>query len=191
MKNIYWMSLVSRISTIWKADTYKTHLSLSTREVVPKNLNFEVILLHRLGSIGIPIMELKYTKSSLYRGHWTFISPIQINIAPANRPSQKEISSSNHQFSGRFVPSSATAHFTTLPARHPNSSPWLHPSCPARCFHRSQPCENTTRWLGNTRWFMEVFYAKIRHFRGKKLHHNFHSPVPVPFSIHQFYHSLT
>ena len=99
MKNIYWMSLVSRISTIWKADTYKTHLSLSTREVVPKNLNFEVILLHRLGSIGIPIMELKYTKSSLYRGHWMFISPIQINIAPANRPSQKEISSSNHQFS--------------------------------------------------------------------------------------------
>lgn len=82
------------------------------------------------------------TESSLFRGHWTFISPIQINIAPANRPSS--FSSSNHQFSERFVPNSAT-----LPARHPNSSPWLHPSCPAQCFHRSQPCEKHNKMTWN------------------------------------------
>ena len=107
MKNIYWMSLVSRISTIWKADTYKTHLSLSTREAVPKNLNFEVILLHRLGSIGIPIMELKYTKSSLYRGHWMFISPIQINKPLQIDHPQKE--------NFIFQPSIFTPPLVTLP----------------------------------------------------------------------------
>ena len=69
----------------------------------------------------------QHTIPRLYQLH-TYYSPWNLNIAPENRPSQKETSISNHPFSGAMLVSGRVGFIHSLcipfPVGHTSSSSW-------------------------------------------------------------------